>query len=139
MRFPPPEPVTVSETYDILPKVLLRVSDHGAMAWRENSGLFWAPMGNGEWRRVRAGTPGCGDILGLVPLSVEHLLSLGILTIGAFLSVETKTLAGTARESQLEFHAGVRAHHGLSFIARGPEGVDQNLEKLLRRNPAVIK
>lgn len=124
--------MTISETSDILPKVLLRVSDHGAMAWRENSGLFWAPMGNGEWRRVRAGTNGCGDIIGMIPLSVEHLLSLGILTIGAFLNVETKTLTGKARESQLEFHAGVVAHHGISFIARGPGAVDLNLGKLIK-------
>lgn len=131
VRIPPPPAETVSETHDILPKVILRASDLGAMIWRENSGLFWAPMGNGKWRRVRAGTPGCGDAIGIFPVSVSRLQALGIPTIGAFLSVETKTLAGKARESQVEFHAGVVAHHGLSFIARGPHDVDLYMERYL--------
>lgn len=131
MRIPPAPVETVSETYDILPKVLLRVSDLGAMAWRENSGLFWAPIGDGKWRRVRAGTLGCGDIIGCFPVSVARLQALGIATIGAFLSVETKTLRGTARESQIEFHAGVTAHHGLSFIAREPGDAGRYLGRFL--------
>lgn len=131
MRIPPPPTETVSETHDILPAVILRTSEFGAMVWRENSGLFWAPMGSGKWRRVRAGTPGCGDAIGCFPVSVARLQSLGIATIGAFLSVETKTLAGKARESQIEFHSGLTAHHGLSFIARGAGDVDRYLGRYL--------
>lgn len=132
VRIPPPPDETISETHDILPKVILRASDHGAMIWRENSGLFWAPMGGGKWRRVRAGTLGCGDAIGILPVPVERLMALGLHTIGVFLSIETKTLSGKARESQLEFHSGVVAHHGLSFIARGPSDVDNAFSRLLK-------
>lgn len=130
MRIPPPPTPTVSETYDILPKVLLRASAHyGAMVWRENSGLYWAPTATG-WRRVRASIPGCSDIVGLVSLSVDRLQSLGVLRIGAFVGLETKTLTGAARKSQLEFRSGVIARGGIYGIARGEEDVDAALGRL---------
>lgn len=131
LRIPPPPPVPTSETYDILPKVLLHTSAHyRAMVWRENSGLYWAPTATG-WRRVRASTPGCADIVGLVALSVPKLYSLGIPTIGAFLGVETKTLTGKALDSQLEFQSGVLARGGLYTIARCPADVDRALGRLV--------
>ncbi len=130
MRIPPPPIPTVSETYDILPKVLLRASSLGAMVWRENSGLYFTPTAAG-FRRVRASTPGCSDIIGLVSLSVARLQALGIPRIGAFLGVETKTPSGRMRESQLEFQENVHARHGLYIVARRPEDVDAQIGGLL--------
>jgi hypothetical protein len=131
VRIPSPPPHVESETYDILPKVLLRASAHyGAMVWRENSGLYWAPTATG-WRRVRASTPGCSDIVGLVALSVPRLHALGIPTIGAFLGVETKTLTGKARDSQLEFQSGVLDRGGIYTIAHCPADVDRALGRLV--------
>lgn len=128
MRIPPPAPVTISETYDILPSVLLRVSELGAMAWRQNSGSFRTPGGG----FVRCAIPGCADILGLISLSVPHLHSLGIERIGAFVSLETKTLRGKPEDSQLEFRAGVLSRDGIYAIARSPEDVDRAFGKLIK-------
>lgn len=130
MRIPPPPAPTVSETYDILPRVLLRTSELGAMVWRENSGLYYTPTATG-FRRVRASIPGCSDIIGLVSLSVARLQALGILRIGAFLGVETKTIAGRMRESQREFRSAVLSRNGIYLVARGPEDVDREIGGLL--------
>ena len=130
MKIPPPATPPVSETHDILPRVLLRTSELGAMVWRENSGLYYTPTAAG-FRRVRASTPGCSDIVGLVSLSVARLVQLGIPRIGAFLAVETKTPQGRLRESQLEFRAGVLSRHGLYTVARCPEDVTAYLGGLV--------
>ncbi len=130
VRIPPPEHQE-SETYDILPRVLLHVSTaYDAMAWRENSGLYWAPTAEG-WRRVRASTPGCADIIGCVPLSTERLLARGILTIGAFVGFEVKTLTGQARKSQIQFRDNLTRRHGIYTLARAPEYVDREMERWL--------
>lgn len=130
IRIPPPPPQTVSETYDILPRVLLHTSSLGAMVWRENSGLYYTPSANG-FRRVRASIPGCPDIIGLVSLSVARLTELGIPRIGAFLGVETKTATGRLRASQEEFRTAVRARHGLYLVARSTEDVDAQIGEML--------
>ena len=130
IRIPPPEPLPVSETHDILPAVLKHTSARGALVWRENSGLYYTPSASG-FRRVRASIPGCSDIVGLVSLSVARLQALGILRIGAFLGVETKTPTGRLRESQLEFRSGILSRDGLCVVARCPEDVDSAIGGLL--------
>ncbi len=128
MRIPPPPAHTQNETADVLPPVLLRASELGAMVWRQNSGLFRALRSE---RRVRSTTNGCADILGLISLSVPRLHELGIPRIGAFLSIETKTATGTLEPSQREFRAGVESRGGLYFIAREPGHVDLYLGRYL--------
>lgn len=111
MRIPPPDPAPDLESY-VLREVLLAVAAvPGVVAWRQNSGLYYAPDGRGGFRRVRAAMPGCADILGWVRLG----------SLAAFLALEVKTQTGRTRPEQREFLAAVRDSGGLAAVVRSPE------------------
>lgn len=113
MRIPPPDPAPELESY-VLREVLLAVAAvPGVVAWRQNSGLYYAPDGKGGFRRVRAAMPGCADLLGWVRLEARD--------VAAFMALEVKTPTGRARPEQTAFLAAVRESGGLAAVVRSPE------------------
>ncbi len=87
---------------DILPEVLVAVTDLPAgMFWRQNTGTFRTMDGK---RIVKVSATGVGDIMGCYR--------------GRGVAIETKTLIGEQRKSQILFErAWVRAG-GLYIVAR---------------------
>lgn len=127
VRIPPPEPAPELESY-VLREVLLAVAAvPGVVAWRQNSGLYYAPDGRGGFRRVRAAMPGCADILGWV--------RLGSRPVAAFMALEVKTRTGRTRPEQTEFLAAVRDSGGLAVVVRSPEAAVEAIRAYREANP----
>lgn len=84
--------------------------------WRQNTGAMPIDRPGCPRRYFRAGTPGCGDILGCYK--------------GRFISIEVKREDGKLRESQEHFMERVREAGGVAFVARSVVDVIDELGKL---------
>lgn len=92
--------------------------------WRANTGVGW--FANGQPARktdrgayaVKFGTPGQGDISGLV------------LPSGRRLEIECKTERGRQSDDQKSFQRMIETFGGLYVLARSLEDVDRALEAL---------
>lgn len=85
------------------------------MAWRNNTGAT-KYRSNGRERFLRYGTPGSGDILGVLP-------------DGRFFSIEVKQPGKYPSRKQKEFIAAVNKNNGVAFVARSIEDVENVLKK----------
>lgn len=83
--------------------------------WRQNSGLLWAPDGNGGVRRVRAAVPGAPDLAGLLAPA------------GTYLGIECKTAVGRQSPEQRAFEAMLTKFGGIYILARSVSDVDAAL------------
>lgn len=128
----------------ILKRTLLAVGRLAHVrAWRNNTGQAW--MGRAiriakagkiivnpgdvvirDARPVQFGLKGSGDIIGLraVKITPQHVG----LTIGQFMSIETKTATGRTTEQQEKFGAMVASLGGLYMVARDPSDAEKILK-----------
>jgi hypothetical protein len=83
----------------------------GIHAWRQNSG---------QRGRLRFGTPGCGDITGILPG-------------GRRLEIECKTVEGVQSGAQAAFQAIIEQHGGCYILARRLEDVEPVIQEARRR------
>jgi hypothetical protein len=89
----------------------------GCMAWRNNSGATSATH-NGRKRFVRfGGTPGCSDIIGLMPN-------------GRFLALELKSDTGRLTPAQRSFLERVEQLGGLALVVRSLKELERALDNL---------
>jgi hypothetical protein len=93
---------------DFVQTVLDYLRRCGIHAWRQNTG------GRG---RLRWGTPGCGDITGILPG-------------GRRLEIECKTDAGTQSGAQRAFQAIIEQHGGRYVVARTIEDVEPIIREI---------
>ena len=121
----------------ILKRTLLAIGKlANVRTWRNNTGMAW--MGRTvrihragkvivnpgdvvirDARPVQFGLKGSGDIIGIKALKITPA-HVG-LTIGQFVSVETKTQTGRQTEQQEKFGAMVSSLGGLYTVARDPD------------------
>ncbi len=80
--------------------------------WRNNTGVGIAPNG----RRVRFGTPGAADIIGILTIANG---------LGRFIALEVKSATGRVRPEQQAWGAMVRKHGGFYAVVRSVEEARQ--------------
>jgi hypothetical protein len=103
----------VAETEDVTQPVLIAVTAlPGAMFWRQNTGTFRTMDG---LRVVKASVNGVGDIMGAY--------------FGRAVAIETKTLTGPLRKTQVRFRAKWEKAGGLYIVARSSEDALTALQK----------
>lgn len=102
------------ETSDVTQPVLIAVTAlAGAMFWRQSSGVFRTLDGK---RVVKVSAVGVGDIIGAFR--------------GRPVAIETKTLSGTLRATQVRFSDAWRRAGGVYIVARCPEDAVEALGRL---------
>lgn len=97
--------------------IMLALSEHGALTFRNSSGQFT----NTEGRVIRygVGNPGGSDLIGITPTKITQ----GMVgeTIGVFTALEVKTKTGRATAKQLNFIDVIKQNGGIAGIVRSPD------------------
>lgn len=94
----------MSGEQQLMPQVMLALSEAGCLVWRNNVGAFLDPRTD-RWVRYGVCNPGGSDLIGVAP-------------DGRFLAVEVKGKRTAVRPEQETFIAAVLAAGGRAGIVR---------------------
>lgn len=98
-------------------QVMLALSDHGCMVYRNNSGQY--KTAEGHVVRYGVGNPGGSDLIGITPIKITP--DMVGRTIGVFTAVEVKSSTGRASDNQMRFIKNIKNMGGMAGIARSEE------------------
>ena len=85
------------------------LKNHGIYAFRQNTGMVWAGS-----HPVRFGTPGAGDITGLMP-------------DGRRLEIECKSASGKQSDTQKRFEELMRRNNGIYLLVYSAADLEEGL------------
>lgn len=88
-------------------RILMRLSEQGAMVWNNPTGVFYARTG----QPIKVGVPGAADII-------------GVTARGQALAVEVKTGTGRLSPEQKKWRDAFCAHGGLHIEAHNLDDVE---------------
>jgi len=97
-------------------KILLRLSMHGALVWRQQVGSFRHLHTEGV---VKIGVPGMADIGAIIPVTITPEM-VGK-TIGIAAQIEVKTLVGRQRDNQKRWQLAAEKRGAIYAVCRSPE------------------
>jgi hypothetical protein len=120
---------------------LLKLSELGALAWRQNVGVGWAgyaaktPTGCvfiSDPRPLHAGLcVGSSDIIGITPVVITA--DMVGRTMGIFTAIEAKSARGRATAEQTRFIAAVRRKGAIAGIAKEHDEVQRLILEFTER------
>ena len=105
-----------NEESNIQAKIMLDLSLHGALVWRQQAGSYRHLHNDGV---IKIGVPGMADIGAIIPVTITPEM-VGK-TIGIAAQIEVKTLTGRQRDNQKRWELAVHKRHGVYAVCRNPE------------------